>query len=159
MTIWVHTWWHLLEAQHWIDSPFLAQVTYTCVSISAGGHAACSAPYSLRFLVLRTLVAPESSAAPPLLRLYWHWPPCKMQAAAPDRRNSRREPLVDPESSAASPLVRLSPRSIVLAPFRPPLEDTCSISTANSPTRRVPGSPPEAPYTYRKCGPCHRSVQ
>ena len=43
MTIWFHTWWHLLEAQHWIDSPFLAQVTYTCVSISAGGHAACSA--------------------------------------------------------------------------------------------------------------------
>ena len=48
--------------QHWIDSLFLAQVTYTCVSVSAGGHAACSAPYSLRFLVLRTLVAPESSA-------------------------------------------------------------------------------------------------
>ena len=43
MTIWVHTWWHLLEAQHWIDSPFLAQVTYTCVSISAGEQAACSA--------------------------------------------------------------------------------------------------------------------
>ena len=27
----------------WIDSPFLAQVTYTCVSISAGGKAACPA--------------------------------------------------------------------------------------------------------------------
>ena len=27
----------------WIDSPFLAQVTYTCVSISAGEQAACSA--------------------------------------------------------------------------------------------------------------------
>ena len=46
----------------WIDSPFLAQVTYTCVSISAGGHAPCSAPYSRR----EPLVDPENSAAPPL---------------------------------------------------------------------------------------------
>ena len=65
----------------WIDSPFLAQVTYTCVSISAGGHAPCSAPYSRR----EPLVDPENSAAPPLLRLYWLSPPSKMQAGAADR--------------------------------------------------------------------------
>ena len=35
------------------------------------------------------LVAPESSAASPLLSLYFHMPPSTMQAEAPDRRNSR----------------------------------------------------------------------
>ena len=34
------------------------------------------------------LVAPESSAASPLLSLYFHMPPSTMQAEAPDRRNS-----------------------------------------------------------------------